>query len=129
MTYWDSSALIGALQIPAIAGRATRPNQATRIHSLSEVFSTLTGGRLGTRYLPSDAASMVQQLTADFHFIDLTRDEVQKALDEAQAKGIRGGRVHDWLHAVAATKANCDELLTYNVTDFQGLGSWIVTMP
>ena len=34
----------------------------TRTHALAETFATLTGGRLGFRYLPDDAA-LIHDLT------------------------------------------------------------------
>jgi ribulose kinase len=97
------------------------PDQWTRTHTLSEMFSTLTGGRLGAQFHPADAAAIVQELTASMNFVDLDRQEVQAALDEADKRGVRRGNVHDWMHARAAKKASVAVLLTDNFTDFQNL--------
>ena len=40
-TYWDSSALIAALQSPEIRARVEKGKSLTRSHSLSEVFSAV----------------------------------------------------------------------------------------
>ena len=55
------------------------------------------------------------------NFVDLDANETLAALDVAQQRGVRGGRVHDWLHARAARKAGVAELLTDNLRDFTGL--------
>ena len=119
--YWDSSALIDALHDSRIEALALEPDQWTRSHTLSEVFSTLTGGRMGFRYLPDDAAALISEITAGMNFVELDQAEVKAALQAAQKRGVRGGQVHDWMHARAAAKAKVEELLTDNLSDFQGL--------
>ncbi|MSU58937.1 MAG: hypothetical protein EXS35_12355 [Pedosphaera sp.] len=119
--YWDTSALVDALHDSRIEALATGPDQGTRPHALAEAFSTLTGGRLGFKYLPSDAAALLLELTAGFNFVELNAAEIHSALDEAEKRGVRGGRVHDWLPARAAQKANVTVLLTDNLGDFSGL--------
>ncbi|HTV43242.1 MAG TPA: hypothetical protein VMF08_21945 [Candidatus Sulfotelmatobacter sp.] len=85
------------------------------------MFSTLTGGRLGFKFQPSVATLMIENMTSTFRFIDLDEQEIKKALHQAEARGVTGGRVHDGLHAVAAKKSGATELLTLNVGDFSGL--------
>jgi predicted nucleic acid-binding protein len=127
--YWDASALVDALHDARIEKLALEPEQWTRPHTLSEVFSTLTGGRLGFQYLPDDAAALIREITATMQFVDLNGREIQGALDTAQKRGVKGGRVHDWLHACAAKKAGVEQLLTDNLTDFQGLEDGFSVVP
>ena len=54
-------------------------------------------------------------------FVHLSENEILEALDKAQARGVRGGRVHDYMHALAADKAKADALLTADANDFNGL--------
>jgi hypothetical protein len=54
-------------------------------------------------------------------FVELDTKETLAALEAAEKRGVRGGRVHDWLHAWAARKAEVVELLTDNFADFAGL--------
>lgn len=49
-------------------------------------------------------------------FVLLEPSEILEALHEAQKHGVRGGRVHDWLHV-----RHVQELLTDNYGDFAGL--------
>ncbi len=119
--YWDSSALLDVMDESRIEQLSREPDQWTRSHSLAEMFSTLTGSRLGFRYHPADAAAMIREITAAINFVDLTTKEVLDCLDAAENRGVRGGQVHDWLHARAAKKAGVEVLLTDNLGDFADL--------
>jgi hypothetical protein len=119
--YRDASALVDALHDSRIERKALESDQWTRAHALTETFATLTGGRLGFRYLPDDAAALIRELAKGMNFIELDAAETLAALETAQRRGVRGGRVHDWMHARAAQKAGVAELLTDNLSDFAGL--------
>jgi hypothetical protein len=119
-TYWDSSALVEALHDPAIRERIKPANNATRSHSLTEVFSTLTKG-VNFRYSPVDAANMIVDVSRDITFVDLTAGEILEAVKGASAQGVRGGRVHDLMHAWAARKWDADVLLTLDKSGFSTL--------
>lgn len=103
--YWDSSARLNAFWDSRIEKLSWEPDQWTRPHTKAEMFSTLTGGRLGGQFYPSDAAEIIRELTHGMNFVELSPDEIQTALDEAEK---RGGRVHDFLHAIAAKKAGVE---------------------
>lgn len=120
-TYWDSSALVEAIHNEELWNRFKTGAHVTRSHSLVEMFSTLSGGRMAIRYSPSDAAGLVASIAQELDTVDLTPEEVLDGLAEASGRGVRGGRVHDWMHALAAEKAGADTLLTLNQGDFQGL--------
>jgi predicted nucleic acid-binding protein len=119
--YWDTSALVNALHDLKLEAKVLEPDQWTRPHTLSEAFSTLTGGRLGFKYTPDDAAALLKNLTNGMHFVELDKKDTLAALASAQKQGIRGGRVHDWMHARAATKAGAAILVTDNGSDFAGM--------
>ena len=127
--YWDASALVDAFHDSRVEQKALEPEQWTRAHSLAETFSTLTGGKLGFRYLPDDAAGLIRELTQTMNFVELDAAETLAALDEAQRRGVRGGHVHDWMHARAAHKAGVEELLTDNLNDFEGLEDGFSLLP
>lgn len=127
--YWDASALVDALHDPRVEQKALEPDQRTRIHALAESFSVLTGGRLGFKYLPDDAAALIREISAGMNFVELNATETFAALEAAQKLGVRGGRVHDWLHACAARKAGVGELLTDNRADFAGLEDGFSVLP
>ena len=116
--YWDSSAVIEACSSPVLRARLHRERGITRTHTLAEVFSTLTGGNLAFRLDADAAAQTVDNLAADLDFQDLTAIEILKAMTNARKKGVRGGRIHDFLHAVAAQKSGAKVLLTLDKNDF-----------
>jgi predicted nucleic acid-binding protein len=119
--YWDASGLVEALHDESLRLKVTKGSAVTRSHSFSEVFSTLTGGRLGFRYAPDDAAGIISSLAKDLEVVDLSLEESLAALSQAGRVGVRGGRVHDFLHAEAARKAGVERLVTLNTSDFVGL--------
>jgi len=118
--YWDSSALVEATVDPALRARLHREKGLTRTHTLGESFSALTGNPKA-RLEAEVAAQVIEQLSTDLEFTDLTAAEVIAALKQARRKGVRGGRVHDLLHAAAADKSGAKELLTIDANDFAGL--------
>lgn len=80
--YWDSSALLNAFWDSRIEKLSQEPDQWTRSHTKAEMFSTLTGGRLGAQFYPSDTAEIVRELTLGMNFVELSADEIQTALDK-----------------------------------------------
>ena len=121
--YWDSSAVIEACSSPVLRARLHRERGFTRTHTLAEVFSKLAGGNLAIRLDADAAAQTTGNLAADLDFLDLTPAEVLKAMKEARKKGVRGGRIHDFLHAVAAQKSGAKALLALDKNDFNDLTS------
>lgn len=119
--YWDSSAVVEACASPVLRARLHRERGLTRTHTLAEVFSTLTGGNLAFRLDADAAAQTVANLATDLDFHDLTATEILTALKEARRKGVRGGRIHDYLHAMAAQKSGARKLLTLDKNDFNDL--------
>ncbi|HSU56077.1 MAG TPA: hypothetical protein VLT36_18615 [Candidatus Dormibacteraeota bacterium] len=118
--YWDSSALIEATQTKELRDRLRNEKGITRSHALAEVFATLTGNPF-CRTDHEGAVATLENLYADLEFTDLTPAEVLAALKTCKRRGVRGGQVHDLLHAAAADKAGVKELLTVDVNDFKGL--------
>ena len=124
--FWDSSILVECAIDPDMGEllEATRP--FCRAHVLAETFSTLTGGRLGFRVDPGEASQFLAEAATSIQFVELSPDETLAALSLAKSKGVRGGRVHDFLHLTAARKAGCLRLVTFNQSDFMGLDANMV---
>lgn len=88
-------------------------------HTFTETFSTLTGGRLGFRVPAADAARMLrEQIAPKLIAVNLDADEILKAFEEAEARGVRGGAIYDYLHLCAARKSGVKRFYTLNLTDF-----------
>jgi predicted nucleic acid-binding protein len=118
--YWDSSALVEAVNDQAVRLKLRNEKGFTRTHSLSETFAALTGNPK-LRFEADYAVQTIEELAEDLEFVDLSSTEVIAALKRARRKGVRGGHVHDLLHAAAADKSGAKELLTLDTNDFVGL--------
>ncbi len=118
--YWDSSALVSATEDPALSTRLTAEKGFSRRHALAETFSALTG----KSHLKTDAnkaALLLKQFAADLDFVELTTEEIIQATQDAQSLGVRGGGIHDLLHAKAALKSGAKSFLTLDKNDFTHL--------
>ena len=121
-TYWDSSALVEAVTNAPLLRRLQSERAVTRPHTLTEVFSALTGNP-HTRITADNAAAIIEHLSRSLDFTEITAPETLKALKTARQKGVRGGRVHDYLHAVAAKKSGAKKILTLDQNDFSDITS------
>jgi predicted nucleic acid-binding protein len=91
-------------------------------HALLETFSTLTGGRLGMKVDADFATHLLSETVLPrVRVIELGVAELLDALRLAKRQGVRGGRVYDYMHLVAARKTKADILYTINVGDFHSL--------
>jgi predicted nucleic acid-binding protein len=118
--YWDSSALVESTLDEKLENRLVAEGGFARDHVLAEVFSSLTGNAQ-IRMPANDAAKTIRAMESRLEFVNLTRAELMDAMDKAQSLGVRGGAVHDYLHALAAKKSGASELLTLDRNDFNGL--------
>jgi predicted nucleic acid-binding protein len=118
--YWDASALIESSLDAAVRAKLHKEGAFTRTHSLAEIFFTLSGNPR-FRASANDAANAVQAIARFLEFVDVSPQEIIEALKKAGSKGVRGGRVHDYIHALAAQKSGAKTLLTLDKNDFNGL--------
>lgn len=137
--YWDTSAVINAIISPGVMKLTQTGEHVTRSHTLAEFFSRMTGR--GVRWVDSDgeancmildadvATDWLKTFTSKVKLVDLTGPETLEWLGRARKKGVQGGRIHDFLHAAAAEKAEAEKILTRNLADFDGLSSVPVAMP
>lgn len=76
---------------------------------------------MGYRVDAHDASEIVSNMARHLSVEDLSTAQVLRVLAEGKQRGVRGGQVHDLLHAAAAVEAECDVVATYNLADFRGL--------
>jgi len=95
---------------------------------MCEIFSILTGGRLGMRVDGNTAAKMIDRLCLELKIIDLSSEEMLEALSKAKDRGVHGGRVYDYIHAAVADVSSCERVYTLNVRDFEGLFDALMIM-
>ena len=89
-------------------------------HGLAETFSTLTGGRRSIQMSAVLAAQIIEEdYVPQLSVTTLTPSEMLRAMRDAQARGVRGGGIFDYLHLVAARKAKARRIHTLNVSNFR----------
>jgi predicted nucleic acid-binding protein len=120
-TYWDSSALIEIIEEPSQREGLDPAHDCTRLHSLVEIFSTLTKG-VNFRYGADDAARIISDFADDLELVELSKVDVLAATKAARRAGVRGARIHDFMHAAAARKSGARVLKTLDTAGFSGLG-------
>jgi predicted nucleic acid-binding protein len=120
----DSSVLVAALasdeiRHPECLALLLKGGNCIYSHALLETFSTLTGGKLGVRVTADFAVRMLSEpVLPRVTVIELSSVEIIQALAAAQSRGARGGAVYDYMHLVAARKANASVIHTLNMDDF-----------
>jgi predicted nucleic acid-binding protein len=124
IVYLDSTVLVAAVVEDEPCHEAClrllrRKNIPTWSHALAEVFSTLTGGRLGTRASPAVASQLISAMAARLRMVELSANDVLLAIQQADAAGVRSGALYDYLHVCAARKVGATELHSLNTRDFE----------
>ena len=92
------------------------------LHTLGEVYATLTGLPLRPRITGSEGLNVVAQILDRLTVVSLTEEEYLSALRLAAAEKIVGAAAYDMLIAQCALKAGAKELVTWNVRDFTRFG-------
>lgn len=119
----DTSVLVAAVldyneHHAACAAVVRSGRHSIHLHALSEIFATLTGGRLGFRVSPDKTVELIEGLLPSVQVATLTEREHLAALRETAARGVRGGAIYDYLHLVAARKVKATRFYTLNLGNF-----------
>jgi predicted nucleic acid-binding protein len=123
----DSSVILASLNqneahYEACSALISKGNHRLYVHAVAEVFSTLTGGGREPRVTADVALQLLRESVLPYvKTVTLTERDVMAALAEAQARGVRGGAVYDYLHLVAARKAGAEALVTLDLRHFRAL--------
>lgn len=131
--FFDTSVLVPAVtdQLPnhkaALAclisgtrGRGEEP--MTSAHALAECYATLTALPLRRRITGPEALQLIEtNFVKRLKISTLSQADTMRALRMTCASGGISGRVYDALHVMAARKAGCERIYTYNVLHFREL--------
>jgi predicted nucleic acid-binding protein len=101
-------------------------------HTLAECYATLTALPLPQRISGIEAARLIEaNFTRRLKVIELDAGDYQKAIQLCADRGRISGQIYDALHLIAALKADCQRLFTYNLKHFHTLstGSIQLTAP
>lgn len=101
-------------------------------HAIAECYATLTALPLPRRISPGEAGLLIEDaMLSRLAAIPITADDYREVLRDVAALGLPSGAVYDALHARCARKEGVDQVLTYNLSDFQrfDLGGVVVSAP
>jgi predicted nucleic acid-binding protein len=92
------------------------------LHSIAEVFATLTRMRLQPRIYHSQAERLIaQNMLPNFELLALTKRDYLAALKLVATEGWSGPKIYDALLVGCAVRAGVDRIYTFNLSDFRQL--------
>ena len=103
--------------------KAEKKHDCCAVHSLAEVYSTLTRLPGGLRASADQAVLFLEDMAARLTFVALDAEEYWAAIVDAAGLGIVGGLTYDALLARCAIKAKAETIYTWNLGHFQQLGT------
>lgn len=101
-----------------------RKDDFCALHTLGEVYATLTGLPVRPRISGADSIKIVKQIRERLTVVSLTEPEYLATL-ESNSSTITGGAIYDAFIAQCAAKIDAEVLLTWNIRDFRRFGPQI----
>lgn len=88
-------------------------------HALAEIYATLTALPLARRISPGEARRLIEEtVLGRLAVIPLGSADYRAVLRQVGNQGLGSGAIYDALHAHCARKERVDQILTYNLSDF-----------
>lgn len=99
----------------------SRTTAACGIHSLAEVYATMTALPVRPVLAPEQVFLFVEQISERLTIIALEETEYLSTIRELADHGLPGGRVYDALLLACARKSQAETIYTWNVKHFRQL--------
>jgi predicted nucleic acid-binding protein len=92
------------------------------VHSIAELFATLTRLPVRPRIHPAEAVRIVSEnILPHFEAVPIGKREYLEALNTMGRGGWNGAKIYDSLLLVCAAKCKADRIYTFNLGDFRQL--------
>jgi predicted nucleic acid-binding protein len=92
------------------------------LHSIAEVFATLTRLRVQPRILHAEAERVIREnILANFELLPLETKDYLTALELVVNGGWGGAKIYDALLIGCAVRAGVDRIYTFDLSDFRKL--------
>ena len=89
-------------------------------HALAEIYATLTALPLQRRVSPHEARRLIEDTVLGcLAVIPLGSADYRAVVRQVADQGLGSGAIYDALHAHCARKERVDQILTYNLSDFE----------
>ena len=133
--FLDTSVLVAAFHVdhphhqPSfdLFFRCKKTNSCCAMHSLAEVYATLTAMPAPRRASGDQALLFIGNIRDRFTLVGLDEQEHSQLLETAAAAGLLGGAVYDAILGHCALKAGAETIYTWNTKDFLRLPQPIAT--
>jgi predicted nucleic acid-binding protein len=128
--FFDTSVLVAAalLQHPrhepslVAYAQARKADSFCSVHSLAELYATLTRLPGSQRLSCAEALLFIQDLRKRVSIVTLSEEQYLNTMSSLVSAEIAGAAIYDALLARCAVQCAADRLYTWNVTDFRRLG-------
>lgn len=90
-------------------------------HGYAETWSVLTAMPLEPRLSGESARTVLERLRRNVRFVAPTQRSYLAAAERCAARGLRSGAIFDALHLVVAEHADAEQLITFNLREFERL--------
>lgn len=105
----------------SVFANCTRETGACGIHSLAEVYATMTALPVRPLLAPEQVVLFVEQVAGKLAIVPLEPDEYLAAIRELGNRGVGTGRVYDALLLACARKSGAEIIYTWNQKHFRQL--------
>jgi predicted nucleic acid-binding protein len=96
-----------------------KANSCCSVHSLAEVYATLTGMRVAARRASGDQALLfLGNVRERLTLIGLDEQQYLRMLETSATAGLAGGAIYDAMLGHCALKAGAETIYTWNPKDF-----------
>lgn len=127
--FFDTSVLIAAFwrghshheASLKLVSAASKRKSACAMHTLAEVYATMTVLPVKEVIPPEQALLFVQEVRDRFTIVSLDEDEYFKAIERVAAQGFVSGKIYDALLLQCAVKVRAETIYTWNLKHFRAI--------
>jgi predicted nucleic acid-binding protein len=101
--------------------QATPKHSSCGIHSLAEVYASLTALPLRPSIVPEQAVLSIQEIRNRCSLVALSEDQYSETVEKAAARGLKSSMVYDALLLRCAEKADVEIIYTWNAKHFRAI--------
>jgi len=125
--FFDTSVLVAAFwrghreheaSLKLVAA-ANKKKSSCALHTLAEVYATMTALPVKDIIPPDQAVLFVQEVRDRFTVVTLNEDEYYDTIQQAAERGFASGRIYDALLLRCAAKIKAEVIYTWNVKHFK----------
>ena len=100
---------------------ANKKKSACALHTLAEVYASMTALPVKDVIPPDQALLFVQEVRDRFRVITLNESEYYETIQQAGERGFISGRIYDALLLACAAKVKAEVIYTWNVKHFKSI--------